>query len=159
MLPCRLSPNFPSCILIEMCIKCCTVQLRQNIYQTTLIICCCLSPFQAKDTVENAALSVPTLQDEHAAQDVEVQLVFWDRTNHPGLEEGGPLPLQGPLAAPVVLHTGGDDGRMDELIHSGIYTYALICDYNQIITYTYREGEDVRSVAKKVELNVTECLL
>ncbi len=39
---------------------------------------CSLLPFQAKDSIENAALSVSTLQDEHAAQDVEVQLIFWD---------------------------------------------------------------------------------
>ena len=68
-------------------------------------IWCSLSPFQAKDAVENAALSVPALQDKHTAQDVEVQLVLWDWAHHPGLEEGGPLPLQGPLAAPVILRT------------------------------------------------------
>ena len=37
-----------------------------------------LLPFQAEDAIENTALSVSTLQDKHAAQDVEVQLVFWD---------------------------------------------------------------------------------
>lgn len=44
-------------------------------------------------------------EDEDAAQDVEVKLVFWDGAEQPGLEEGGPLPLQSPLAAPVALHT------------------------------------------------------
>lgn len=52
-----------------------------------------LLPFQAEDAIENAAVSVPTLQDKHTAQDVEVQLILWDRTHHSGLEEGGPLPL------------------------------------------------------------------
>lgn len=34
-----------------------------------------------------------------------MQLVFWDGAHHSGLEEGGPLPLQGPLTPPVILHT------------------------------------------------------
>lgn len=66
---------------------------------------CRLLPFQAEDAVENAALSVSALQDKHTAQDIEVQLVLRHRTHHSGLEEGGPLPLQGPLASPVILHT------------------------------------------------------
>lgn len=82
----------------------------------------CLLPFEAEDAVENAALGVSTLQDEHAAQDVEVQLVFGDHTHHSGLEEGGPLPLQGPLAAPVVLHTGETtDALTDAWIDAWMY--------------------------------------
>lgn len=54
---------------------------------------CYLLPFQAKDAIKNAAVSIPTLKDEHTAQDVEVQLILWDRTHHSGFEEGRPLPL------------------------------------------------------------------
>lgn len=64
-----------------------------------------LSPLQAKHSKQDAALGFSGLQDEDAAQNVEVQLVLWDGAEQPGLEEGGPLPLQGPLAAPVALHT------------------------------------------------------
>lgn len=40
--------------------------------------CVRLLPFQAKDAVEHAAPRVPTLQDKHTAEHVEVQLIFWD---------------------------------------------------------------------------------
>lgn len=64
-----------------------------------------LLPFQAEDAIENAAACVSTLEDKYAAQDIEVQLVFWDCAHHSGLKEGRPLPLQGPLTPPVILHT------------------------------------------------------
>lgn len=64
-----------------------------------------LSPLQAEDGEQDAAAGVGGPQDKDAAQDIEVQLVFWDGAEQPGLEEGGPLPLQSPLAAPVALHT------------------------------------------------------
>lgn len=83
-------------------------------------MCRCLLPFQAKDAIENAALSISALQDKHTAQDIEVQLIFWDWAHHSGLEEGGPLPLQGPLATPVILHAeettyGWMDGWLNKL--------------------------------------------
>lgn len=62
-------------------------------------------PFKAEDAVEDAVLSISPLQHKHTAQDVEVQLILWNWTHHSGLEEGGPLPLQGPLASPVILQT------------------------------------------------------
>lgn len=65
-----------------------------------------LLPLQAEDAVENAAASVSALEDKHTAQDIEVQLIFWDGAHHSGLQEGGPLLLQGPLTPPVILHTG-----------------------------------------------------
>lgn len=70
------------------------------------------SPFQTEDAVQNAAPSVSTLQDKDAPEDVEVKLIFRDRTHHSGLEERCPLPLQGPLTPPVRLRTEGDKGRM-----------------------------------------------
>lgn len=48
-----------------------------------------------------------------------MQLVFWDRTHHPGLEEGCPLPLQSPLSSPVSLQ-GTRDREMsdtDDYVH------------------------------------------
>lgn len=70
-------------------------------------------PFQAKDAVENAVPCISTLEDKHTAQDIEVQLIFWDWAHHSGLQEGGPLLLQGPLTPPVILHTG--DGSFNKL--------------------------------------------
>lgn len=52
------------------------------------------SPVQAKDAVEECVLWCTAMQDEDAAQHVEVEVILMQRAQQPGLEEGGPSFLE-----------------------------------------------------------------
>lgn len=67
-----------------------------------------LLPLGGEDAVEDGALPAVShgLQDEHVLDDVEGEAVVGEGTQELGLQEGGPLLLQHPLAAFIALQTG-----------------------------------------------------
>lgn len=60
-------------------------------------------PLQAKDAVEEGVLWHAARHDKHAAQHVEVEVVFRQRTRQSGLEEGCPSFLESQTSSPVPL--------------------------------------------------------
>lgn len=61
------------------------------------------SPLQAEDAVEVRVPGRTAMQDEDAAQHVEVEVVLMQIAKQPGLEEGGPSLLEGQPASAVPL--------------------------------------------------------
>lgn len=61
------------------------------------------SPVQAKDAVEECLLRRTAVQDEDAAQHVEVEVVLVQIAQQPGLEEGRPSFLESQPSTEVTL--------------------------------------------------------